>query len=97
VDGRVKPGHDTGEVAMLLHRFMLFAAITLATPASALDINSFRAQHKLSPLSVSSALLGAAYSHAADMASRKTLDYKRFRDGLLGTRQSDNVSKIRSA
>jgi uncharacterized protein YkwD len=55
------------------------AYVLLATAASALDINSFRAQHKLPALSPSAMLSGAAYAHANDMASRKTLDHKGFR------------------
>jgi hypothetical protein len=35
--------------------------IALATPALALDLNSFRAQHGRPALSVSSTLAGAAY------------------------------------
>ena len=58
----------------------LAAAVTLAaTPAFALDINSFRAEHKLPALSPSTMLSGAAHAHASDMASRKTLDHKGFR------------------
>jgi len=37
-------------------------ALAAAAPAAALDLNSFRAQHKLPPLSHSSALAGAACS-----------------------------------
>jgi len=55
------------------------ACALLATPASALDLNSFRAQHGRPPLSVSGPLSGAAYSHANDMANRKRLDHKGFR------------------
>jgi uncharacterized protein YkwD len=76
---------------------MVLAALTatpalLATPALALDINSFRAQHKLPPLSVSSMLAAAAYSHASDMASRKTLDHKGFRERMVGSIGAENVA-----
>lgn len=58
------------------------AAVLAAAPASALDINSFRAQHRLPPLSVSSTLSAAAYSHASDLAARRRLDHKGFRERL---------------
>jgi uncharacterized protein YkwD len=54
-------------------------ALAAAAPALALDLNSFRAQHKLPPLAMSSTLAGAAYAHAQDMASRRRLDHKNFR------------------
>ena len=57
-------------------------ALAAAAPAAALDLNSFRAQHKLPPLAMSSALAGAAYAHAQDMASRRRLDHKNFRRRL---------------
>lgn len=68
-----------------------------ASPALALDINSFRAQHKLPPLSVSGALSAAAYSHASDMASRKTLDHKGFRARMVGSTGAENVAVIACA
>jgi uncharacterized protein YkwD len=52
--------------------------------AHALDLNSFRAQHKLPPLSYSALLAGAAYSHAHDLARRKTLDHKGFKERVMG-------------
>ena len=63
----------------LRYSMALFAFALLATPASALDLNSFRAQHGRPALSVSGQLAGAAYSHANDMANRKRLDHKGFR------------------
>ena len=48
-------------------------------PAHALDLNSFRAQHGLPPLSASGALAGAAYSHAHNLAARQRLDHSGFR------------------
>jgi len=67
--------------------------VTLAPlDASALDINSFRAQHRLPPLSPSATLSGAAYSHAADMAARKTLDHKGFRARMTGSIGAENVA-----
>ena len=53
--------------------------VLLTTPASALDLNSFRAQHGRPALSVSGPLSAAAYAHANDMASRQRLDHKGFR------------------
>lgn len=56
-----------------------------ARPASALDLNAFRAAHKLPPLAYSAALAGAAYAHAQDMASRHHLDHDGFRARLAFT------------
>jgi len=55
------------------------AAIVFAGSASALDLNSFRAQHGRPPLSPSGALSGAAYSHAQSLAGRQLLDHSGFR------------------
>jgi uncharacterized protein YkwD len=49
------------------------------TTAVALDLNSFRAQHGLRPLSASGALAGAASSHAHNLAARQRLDHTGFR------------------
>jgi uncharacterized protein YkwD len=48
---------------------LVFLAL-LASSALAFDLNSFRAEHKLPPLSYSATLAGAAYGHARDMARR---------------------------
>jgi cysteine-rich secretory family protein len=45
--------------------------ILLPTPALTLDLNSFRAQHRLPPLAASEALANAAYSHARSLATRQ--------------------------
>lgn len=78
---------------------MVVAALTatpalLATQALALDINSFRAQHRLPPLTVSSMLSAAATSHASDMAARKSLDHNGFRARMSGvaTTAAENVA-----
>jgi len=74
---------------------LLCAAATLvATPALALDLNSFRAQHKLPPLAMSSTLAGLAASHAQDMASRRRLDHKGFRARArrAGSAMAQNVA-----
>jgi uncharacterized protein YkwD len=69
------------------------AGVTLVPlGAYALDINSFRAQHKLPALSPSATLSGAAYSHASDMAARKTLDHKGFRARMTGSVGAENVA-----
>lgn len=66
-----------------------------ATPAHALSLNSFRAEHKLPPLSHSATLAGAAYSHAHDMAKRNHLDHNGFKERVMrivsGT-AAENVS-----
>lgn len=63
-----------------IRQVALVLAATLAGNASAhaLDINTFRAQHKLPRLSVSPALAGAAYSHAHALARRGRLDHDGF-------------------
>ena len=65
----------------------------LAGPAYALDLNAFRAQHKLPPLSVSAVLAGIAYAHAQDMASRNHLDHNKFRErmGAVASTAAENV------
>ena len=70
-----------------------FACALLATPALALDLNSFRAQHKRPPLSVSAQLAGIAYSHARDLANRKRLDHAGFRRRLdfVASAAAENV------
>jgi uncharacterized protein YkwD len=55
------------------------ASFAWVLPASALDLNSFRAQHGRPALSMSSALAGLAYEQAHSMASRKRLDHANFR------------------
>jgi uncharacterized protein YkwD len=64
-----------------------------ASPAHALDLNAFRAQHKKPPLAVSSALSAAAYEHAHDLARRNQLDHKNFRQrvGSLAATAAENV------
>jgi uncharacterized protein YkwD len=70
-------------------------ACTLATGSVlALDLNSFRAQHGLPPLSTSGALAGAAYSHAHSLASRRHLDHAGFRQrvSLMSGTAAENVA-----
>ena len=62
------------------HVALIAGAVLAGTSAAqALDVNTFRAQHKLPRLSVSSALAGAACSHAHDLARRGRLDHDGFR------------------
>jgi uncharacterized protein YkwD len=68
------------------------AAALTATPAFSLDINSFRAQHRLPRLSSSSMLSAAAHSHARDMAARRTLDHRGFRERMVGSAGAENVA-----
>lgn len=56
-----------------------FASNLLTSASLALDLNSFRAQHGLPPLSPSGSLSGAAYSHAHSLAGRQRLDHAGFR------------------
>jgi uncharacterized protein YkwD len=57
----------------------------LATTAFALDLNSYRAQHGLRPLSASGVLASAAYSHAHSLAARQRLDHIGFRQRVQVT------------
>jgi uncharacterized protein YkwD len=73
-------------------------ACVSAAPASALDINSFRAQHKLPPLKLSTTLSAAAHSHAADMARRGSLDHDGFYQRMSGySGAAENVAMIACA
>lgn len=63
-----------------------------AAPARALDVNSFRAQHRLPPLSSSSMLAAAASSHAHDLARRGRLDHNGFRERMVGSIGAENVA-----
>ncbi len=74
------------------------AAVALLTgwsaPAVALDLNAFRAEHKLPPLTYSATLGGAAYEHARDMARRNSLDHNGFKERakMSGGAAAENVS-----
>jgi uncharacterized protein YkwD len=65
-----------------------------ASPALALDLNAFRAEHKLPRLSYSATLASAAYAHARDLAQRNSLDHKGFkaRMGSTGSTAAENLS-----
>ncbi len=65
-----------------------------ASPAVALDLNGFRAEHKLPRLSYSATLAGAAHEHARDMAQRNSLDHNGFKERakLSGGTAAENVS-----
>jgi hypothetical protein len=81
----------------MILRLIVGAALGLATPAltpaSALDINAFRAQHKLPLLKESAALNNVARSHAADMARRGSLDHDGFTQRMNGyARAAENVA-----
>ncbi len=81
-------------------RSIPFACLTLATafaaamPALALDINSFRAQHRKPALSSSAALAGLAYEQAHSMAGRRHLDHNNFRQRVAaaGGTHAENVA-----
>ncbi|MDO9413644.1 MAG: CAP domain-containing protein [Pseudolabrys sp.] len=82
-------------------RALLIAAVlagaaspAMTSQALALDLNSFRAENKLPPLSVSATLAGAADGHARDMARRDSLDHDGFaaRAKLSGGTAAENVS-----
>jgi uncharacterized protein YkwD len=58
--------------------------LTLTTPALALDLNAFRAQHGRPALSISVRLAGIAYEQASLMAGRHRIDHKDFRKRIGG-------------
>ncbi|MCW5694397.1 MAG: CAP domain-containing protein [Pseudolabrys sp.] len=74
---------------------ILIALICLATPSLALDLNTFRARHKLPALSYSATLAGAAYEHAHSLARRERLDHDGFKQRvgrLVSGMAAENVS-----
>lgn len=77
------------------NRIALGLGLTLlaAAPAQALDLNSFRRAHHRAPLAMSTALAGAAYQHAHDLARRNHLDHRGFRTRLapLASTAAENV------
>jgi uncharacterized protein YkwD len=75
-------------------RCLPLAALIAATPALAMDLNSYRAAHGRMPLTSSSELMGIAYAHAADMARRQRLDHRGFRQrmGAVASTAAENVS-----
>lgn len=72
---------------------MVITVFAAASPALALDLNSFRAEHRLPPLAYSATLAGAAYAHAHDMARRNHLDHNGFKERakLSGSTSAQNV------
>ncbi len=59
----------------ILRPIIAFVTLFLfGLPASALDLNSFRAEHKLPPLTYSGVLAGAAYRTRTIPSRRQTLD-----------------------
>ena len=75
---------------------IVIAAVSLAwtTPASALDLNSYRAQHHRPRLSVSADLAGFAKSKARELASKGRLDHSGFHAWarLRRSASAENVS-----
>lgn len=71
----------------------ILIGLALASPALALDLNAFRAQHKLPALKHSALLAGAAYEHARDLARRNRLDHDGFaeRMGMISSMAAENV------
>lgn len=62
----------------------VLALIAAATPALALDLNSFRRAHGMQPLKVSAVLAAKARAHAADMARRQSMDHAGFYTRMRG-------------
>jgi uncharacterized protein YkwD len=79
--------------ALTLAAVAIASAVACAAPARALDLNAFRREHHLPPLHVSSAMAGAAYAHAHDLAARQHLDHDGFRSRLsMSTMAAENVA-----
>ena len=79
---------------MMTKCIALVAIVAYCTPAAALDLNSFRAQHGRHALSMSSELNSLAYAQAHAMAARARIDHDNFRarvDGLSGGVHAENV------
>jgi uncharacterized protein YkwD len=87
---------DSRPQGALLRYHTIAAAfiLMLASPALAMDLNSFRAQHGRGPLSISVRLTGIAYEQASLMAGRGRIDHKDFkkRIGPIGSTHAENVS-----
>jgi uncharacterized protein YkwD len=83
---------DDTELPMTLRAVLCF--LLIASPALALDLNTFRAQHKKPALVYSASLAALAQQHASSMASRGRLDHANFRQRVahLGSTAAENVS-----
>jgi uncharacterized protein YkwD len=70
------------------------AALLAATPALAMDLNSYRAAHGRMALMPRGVLMGIAYAHAVDLARRQHLDHRGFRQrmGAVASTAAENVS-----
>jgi uncharacterized protein YkwD len=74
---------------------MLLAFLcVLSTPALALDLNSFRAQHGRPALSMSGPLAALAYEQARSMATRKRLDHANFRARVAAVSSGVNAENV---
>jgi uncharacterized protein YkwD len=80
--------------ALIAAAVLLPILVLPAAPASALDLNSFRAEHHRPALSYSAMLAGAAYEQAHNMARRNHLDHNGFRErvgALVSGTAAENV------
>jgi uncharacterized protein YkwD len=73
--------------------FVAVLLLSIAVPAQAMDLNSYRAKNGRAPLRVDFSLVGLASAHAADLARRGALDHAGFRQqrASLGA-NAENVS-----
>ena len=69
------------------------ALLTLTTPALALDLNSYRAQHHRPRLTMSADLTGFAKAKARELAGKSRLDHSGFHAWarLRGSASAENV------
>src|SRR6187401_3029985 len=70
------PGHCRSLVMRVL--VVVVALLSLAVPAQAMDLNSYRARNGRAPLRVDFSLVALASGHAADLARRGALDHAGF-------------------
>ena len=71
------------------------ASVALVTsPALALDLNSFRAQHGRPALSMSGPLAALAYEQAHSMAARRHLDHANFRARVAAVSSGVNAENV---
>ncbi len=72
----------------------LLVVLGTNTPAPALDLNSFRAQHGRPALSMSGALAALAYEQARSMAARRHLDHANFRARVAAVSSGVNAENV---
>src|SRR3954466_16288526 len=93
MDCRIACGTDRSTPMRLCKILSIAVTVMIASPAAALDLNSFRAQHGKPALSHSVRLSGIAYQQALLMAGRQHIDHANFAARMVdpGTTHAENV------